>query len=314
MRALVVDAERRISSRVRRTPMVDIVVPTPSGPVDVAFKLEFLQHSGSFKARGSINAVLSAYESGLITDAGVAIASGGNAGIAAAWAAAQIGCKASVFLPEGAPRDKVARLRSLGADVVLEGAEYAEAFDAATAFVRRSGALQLHAYDLPDIVAGAGVVGLELVAQRPDINTVCVAVGGGGLMAGVASAVSPRRVIGVEPVGIPTLASALAAGRPVDVEVNGIAADALGARRLGEIAYTVANAADVASVLVPDDEITAARQWLWTEMRIAVENAAATALAPLLAGRFVPTERARVAVILCGANTDPSDLAQAPGR
>ncbi|PRZ44110.1 threonine dehydratase [Antricoccus suffuscus] len=306
--AAVAEARRRIGGRVRRTPVVDAVVPTPAGPREVTFKLEYLQHSGSFKARGSINAVLAASEQGLIGESGIAIASGGNAGIAAAWSAAQVGCPASVFVPENAPAAKIARLRSLGADVVLKGKEYAEALHAAEEFVRRSGALQLHAYDLPDVVAGAGVVGLELLEQRPDIDTVLVAVGGGGLVAGIASAVTPRHVVGVEPSGIPTLADALAAGAPVDVPVDSIAADALGARRLGEIAYAVTTQAKVQSVLIPDAEIVRARAWLWGELRVAVEYAAATALAPLLSGAFVPAEGARVAVILCGANTDPSDL------
>ncbi len=308
MSVAVAEARHRISGRVRRTPVIDVVVPTPAGPREVAFKLEYLQYSGSFKARGSINAVLAASEHGLIGDAGVAIASGGNAGIAAAWSAAQVGCRASVFLPENAPTAKIERLRSLGADVVLKGNEYAEALDAAGEFALRSGALRLHAYDLPEVVAGAGVIGLELLEQRPDADTVLVAVGGGGLVSGIAAAITPRQVVGVEPVGIPTLADALAAGAPVDVGVDSIAADALGARRLGEIAYAVTTQAKVRSVLVPDAEIVAARKWLWKELRVAVEYAAATALAPLLSGEFVPTAGARVAVILCGANTDPSDL------
>jgi threonine dehydratase len=285
-------AAARIAPYIRRTPVVQI---TPGQ----LWKLEFLQHSGSFKTRGATNRLLAAD----LPPAGVIAASGGNHGLAVAHAAARLGVPAEVFVPETTPASKLSALAGYGVTVVRHGAEYAEAYTAALARSTVSGALFCHAYDQPDVVAGQGTVGLEL----PEVDTVIVAVGGGGLMSGIAAAVEGRaRVVGVEPVGIPTLHEALAAGGPVDVPVSGVAADSLGARRLGSIAYDVAVRTGVRSVLVSDDDIVAARRWIWDTARLVVEHAAAAAVAALRTGAYVPAPGERVAVILCGANTDPS--------
>ncbi|MFF3003677.1 serine/threonine dehydratase [Kitasatospora sp. NPDC057940] len=268
--------------------------------------LEFLQHTGSFKARGAQNFLLAHAEAGTLPDAGVTIASGGNAGLACAWAARELGVRATVFLPETASPVKLARLRSYGADVRLVGREYAEALAACEEFAAGSGALASHAYDHPLIAAGAGTVLEEIRARVPGLDTVVVSVGGGGLFAGVAVAAREHgvRVVAVEPEGSRALHAALAAGRPVDVPVSSVAQDALGARRATALAVHAAGHEGVRSVLVDDEAIVRARRRLWEDHRIAVEYAASTALAAL-----DHAEGERVAVLLCGANTDPSDLA-----
>ena len=308
-RSDVENAWDRVRPLVRRTPVMELA-PDELG-ADVLFKLELHQHTGTFKARGAFNRVLSASESGeLDTEVGLVVASGGNAGLANAYAAARLGVPAVVFVPETAPAVKVARLEAYGARVVPAGREYATAFAAAQEHVARTGALYCHAYDQPEIAAGAGTLALELTEQssRP-ADTVVVAVGGGGLMAGVAAALEGQAtVVGVEPHGAPTLRTALDAGEPTDVPVSGIAADSLGARRIGEIAFDVARRARVRSVLVDDAAIIAARALLWDRWRIVVEHGAAAALAALTSGAYVPAPDERVAVVLCGANTNPADL------
>ncbi|MDQ7802791.1 threonine/serine dehydratase [Amycolatopsis sp. A133] len=305
------DVERaaaRIEGRVRRTP----VLAADDG---VWFKLEHLQHTGSFKARGAFNRILAAGE-----QTAVVAASGGNAGLAVAYAAREFGLDARVFVPATAPAVKVAKLRQLGAAVELAGEKYADAYDAAAKHAANSGALFCHAYDQPDICAGQGTLGLELLEQAGDVDTILVAVGGGGLLAGVAAAVEGRaRVVGVEPRTIPTLHAALAAGAPVAVEVSGVAADSLGASRLGDIAFAVATRTNAGSVLVDDAAITEARAALWDGYRLAVEPGGATAFAALRSGAYRPAPGERVAVLLCGANTDPATLtsptaAPPPGR
>ncbi|MGW2600260.1 serine/threonine dehydratase [Streptomyces klenkii] len=279
----------------------------------VRLALEFMQHTGSFKARGAWNFLAAHREAGTLPEAGVTIASGGNAGLACAWAARRQGLPATVFLPGNAPRVKVARLRGYGADVRLVGTEYAEALAACEEFTRATGALASHAYDHPLIAAGAGTLLDEIRAGVPGLDTVVVAAGGGGLFAGVAAAARHHgiRTVAVEPTGSRALHAALEAGRVVDVTVDSVAADALGARRVSEAALAAARHPDVTSLLVPDEAITAARQSLWDERRIAVEPAGATALAALT-GAYEPQEDETVAVVLCGANTDPADLVQRP--
>lgn len=305
-RADVLAAERRISGYARRTPLLR--AGTAAAPLWL--KCEFMQHTGVFKARGAFNRLLAARERGELDPAvGVVAASGGNAGLANAYAAAALGVPATVFVPETAPRVKVERLLGYGATVRQVGAEYAEAYAAATRYVAESGALFCHAYDQLEIAAGAGTVAEEILEDEPGIDTIIVAVGGGGLYAGVAAAAEGRaRVVAVEPFNIPTLNAALAAGHPVDVPVSGIAADSLGARRVGEIAFNMASRVPPASVLVDDSAIAAARSQLWSEYRIPAEYGAAAALAALMSGAYVPREGERVAVIVCGANTDPSTL------
>lgn len=302
----VLAAEKRISKHIRHTPLLR--GGTSSAPLWL--KCEFLQHTGVFKARGAFNRQLAALERGELDPAvGVVAASGGNAGLANAYAAAALGVPATVFVPENAPRVKVERLLAYNATVRQVGAEYVEAYEAAQEYVAQSGALFCHAYDQPEIAAGAGTIAEEILRDEPGIDTIVVAVGGGGLYAGLAAAASGRaKIVAVEPVTIPTLHAALEAGRPVDVSVSGIAADSLGARRVGEIAFSVASKEPPVSVLVNDEAIIAARTLLWSEYRIPAEYGAATAFAALTAGAYVPREDERVAVIICGANTDPSTL------
>lgn len=232
-RAEVDQAARRTAGLTRLTPVMEADRDALPGPV--WFKCEFMQHTGTFKARGALNRILASKERGeLNPEVGVVVASGGNAGLANAYAAAQLGVPATVFVPAAAPEVKVRKLKAIGADVVQGGAEYAEAYQAAVAHAQETGAVYCHAYDQPEIAAGAGTVGLELLEQVPGVDTVLVAVGGGGggLMAGVAAAVEGNaKVVAVEPQTAPTLHAARAAGKPVDVAVSGVAADSLGARR-----------------------------------------------------------------------------------
>jgi threonine dehydratase len=238
------------------------------------------------------------------------VASGGNAGLANAFAARVLGVPATVFVPENAPTHKVEKLRDYGAKVVMRGREYAAAHELAIEHAEATGAVYCHAYDQTPVAAGAGTLGLEILEDLAGgIDTIVLAVGGGGLMAGVAAATEGfANVVGVEPLTIPTLHTALGQGAPTDVSVSGIAADSLGARRIGDIAYSVATRTGVQSVLVGDDDIVKARQILWEEYRIVVEHGAATALAALTSGGYQPAQDERCAVVLCGANTDPATL------
>ncbi|EST33067.1 hypothetical protein N566_19710 [Streptomycetaceae bacterium MP113-05] len=276
----------------------------------VCFAYECAQHTGSFKARGAFNFVAAHAGNGTLPPAGLVIASGGNAGLACAWAAQRHGAAATVFLPESAPAVKVARLHALGAHVHQVGSEYAEALEASRKFAAENDALQSHAYDLPHIAAGAGTLLEEIREARPDVDTVVVAVGGGGLFAGVTAAAHHHgiRVVAAEPEHCRALNAAIEAGAAVDVPVRSVAADALGARHATPMALDWAQRADAVSVLVPDDAIVAARQSLWDDRRVAVEHAAATAYAALRTGAYRPAPGEKVCVVLCGANTDPSDL------
>ncbi len=274
---------------------------------EVWLKLEHLQVGGSFKARGMLNRLLA----NPLPDAGVIVASGGNAGIATAAAARALGVACEVFVPEVSPEAKRARLRELGATVVVTGASYAEAFEACVARQQQTGALMTHAYDQSEVVAGAGTLAREIEVQggrAPD--AVLVSVGGGGLIGGVAAWFQRRaRVVALEPEGAPTLFRAREAGQPVDVAVGGIAADSLGARRIGAIAWQLTQQHVDEALLLGDDAIVAAQRWLWKEMKLAVEPAAALGLAALQTGAWRPGEDETVALILCGANMDPSRLA-----
>jgi threonine dehydratase len=303
----VLAARRRVGDAVRRTPTLDTHL---AGVGPVVLKLEQLQHTGSFKPRGMLNRVMAAVERGEVGPAGVVTASGGNAGLAVAYAARREGVSARVFVPEICPQVKVDRLRRLGADVVQVGDRYSAAYEAAVVAAEQSGAVFCHAYDQPEVCAGQGTLGLELWEQTDGgVDTVLIAVGGGGLMAGVATSLEGRaRVIAVEPALVPTLADAFAAGQPVDVPVSGVAADSLGATRVGEIAWSVANRAGVGSVLVDEESIVTARRLVWDEWRLVVEHGAGVGVAALLSGAYRPAPGERVAVVLCGGNTSPSDL------
>ncbi|WP_067506240.1 threonine/serine dehydratase [Actinoplanes sp. TFC3] len=292
-------AAERIGARARKTPILDTGT--------LLYKLELVQHAGSFKTRGMLNKVLTAAEQGLPA-AGIIAASGGNAGLAAAYAARAVGARAEIYVPETAPPVKVAKLVKLGATVQQVGSEYAEAFEAATVRAEHTGAVFCHAYDDPDMVAGNGTLGLELLDQAT-FDTVLVAVGGGGLIAGVAAALhGQKKVVAVEPATARALHASLAAGHPVDVPVSGVAADSLGARRVGQIAYEIAVEEKMTSVLVENEAIVEARRYLWDEYRLAVEHGTAAAQAALASGAYQPEKDERVMVLLCGANTNPSDL------
>jgi threonine dehydratase len=309
-RSDVLTAHDRIAGSIRRTPTLRITDPTHRG--SVWFKQEYQQYSGSFKVRGATNRILAAAEAGQLTDAGVIAASGGNAGLAVAYVARNLKARAEVYVPVTAPPNKVSRLRGLGAEVTQVGSEYAEAYEAARLREAETGALFCHAYDHFDMVAGNGTLGLELQEDIGQVDTVIVAVGGGGLIAGIAAAMDgTASIIAAEPRTAPTMHAALAAGRPVTVDVGGIAADSLGARQLGGIAFEVAQRFGVRSLLVSDEDVIAARQLLWDDYRILVEHGAATALAVLLGGYYEPSLGERVVVVLCGANTDPRTLSLA---
>lgn len=270
----------------------------------LTLKLELLQHAGSFKPRGAFNRILSVDP---VPEAGVIAASGGNHGAAVAYAARQLGHRAEIFVPEPTPDVKVDRLRRYGARVVLIGASYAEAWVASQARARETGALEVHAYDQPEVVAGQGTLAREFEQQCAGLDTVFVAVGGGGLVGGVAAWFAGRvKVIAVEPERCPTLYSAIRDGAPVDVEVGGIAADSLGARRIGSIAFDVAQRYVDSIVLVSDEEIRQSQRALWESVRILAEPGAAAALAGLRSGKYQIASGERVGVIVCGGNTDPA--------
>lgn len=272
---------------------------------EVWLKLEQLQVGGSFKARGMLNRMLAH----AIPASGVIIASGGNAGIATAAAAQALGVPCEVFVPQVSPEAKRARLRELGAEVVVSGAAYAQAFEACLARQQVSGALLMHAYDQIEVVAGAGTLAAEIEAQAGLPDSMLVSVGGGGLIAGVAAWFEDRvRVVALEPELAPTLYQARQAGQPVDVAVSGMAADSLGAKRIGDIAWHVTQRHVRDALLLSDDAIRAAQLWLWKELKLAVEPAAALGLAALQCGAYQPRADEKVCLILCGANLDPATL------
>lgn len=300
-------AAARIAGDVRRTPLWRLPgAALGLGCAEVWLKLEQLQISGSFKARGMFNRMRSLP----VPAAGVVVASGGNAGIAVATAAQALGVACEVFLPEVSSAAKRAALAALGARVVVQGAAYADALAACLERQRESGALLMHAYDQAEVVAGAGTLALEIEADAGLPDRVLVSVGGGGLIGGVAAWFGGRcRVEALEPALAPTLHAAREVGVPVDVAVSGVAADSLGARRIGEIAWGVDRAGLIAaSHLLPDDAIREAQQRIWRTLRLAVEPAAALPLAALWSGVVQPAAHERVAVIVCGANLDPASL------
>ncbi len=285
---------RTIRPHLRRTPVLEL---EPGRTL----KLEYLQHSGSFKARGALANLLTRP----VPPTGVVAASGGNHGAAVAWAAQRLGVRARIFVPTTSSPAKIARIRDYGAELVTVGERYADALAASEDYRRASNALPVHAFDAPETLLGQGSVGLELTEQAPDLDVVLVAVGGGGLIGGVAAwyARTPTRVVAVEPEGSPTLHRALRAGRPVDAPTDGIAADALAPRRVGELMYPIAAAHVADALLVSDEQILAARRALWEAARVLVEPAAACAYAALLGGVYTPAEGERVGVVLSGANT-----------
>lgn len=300
-RKLVAAAAQRISPYIRHTP----VMRGMFGDDAVALKLELLQHAGSFKSRGAFNRLLSAH----VPAAGVIAASGGNHGAAVAYAAVTLGLTAEIFVPASTPAAKLARIASYGARIVQVGTAYADALAASRTRQAATGALEMHAYDHADVLAGQGTVGREFEHDAPDLTHILVAAGGGGLIGGIAAWYAGSAcVVSVEPEGCPALHDALRAGRPVDATVGGVASDSLGARQVGALMFPIAQRFVSAAVLVPDDAILAAQKMLWDRFRLVVEPGAATAIAALLSRRFVPPAGARVGVVFCGGNTDPGKV------
>ena len=312
--AAVAAVEQRIRPYVRRTPVIEIDradFGLPAGPLTL--KLEQLQHSGSFKVRG-------AFANLLLRDipaAGVTAASGGNHGAAVAYAAGVLGVPARIFVPEVSSAVKISRIRSYDADLVVEGATYSDAFAVSQRWAAASGAMPVHAFNQAETVLGAGTVGLELRQQAPHTGTVLAAIGGGGLLSGIATAYDARRngpgnsrvrVVGVEPEGAPTMTEALAAGRPADAATGSVAVDSLAPRRVGELTFGVVSRRVHAVVLVSDDAIGQAQQALWEKLRVVGEPGGCAALAALLSGRYVPEPGESVAVVISGANTGAVDL------
>jgi threonine dehydratase len=299
-RTSILAAEPVIRPHIRRTP----VFTTGAGDFGLAgaplsFKLEFMQHSGTFKARGAFANLLMREGAGK----GVVAASGGNHGAAVAYAAMVLGIKAHIYVPSISSPAKVARIRQYGAEIVVVGANYAEAYAAGHTFAAERGLLEVHAYDGFHTLSGQGTVGLEWLEQAPELDTLLVAVGGGGLIGGIAAALAGKvKIVGVEPENAATLARAMEAGAPVDVPVSGVAADSLGARRIGSLSFALSGFMEK-PVLLTDDEIVAAQRTIWDVLRLVAEPGGAAAMGALLSGKYVPAKDERVGVLLCGANT-----------
>ncbi|MGQ0668204.1 MAG: threonine/serine dehydratase [Actinomycetota bacterium] len=299
-------AHERIAPYIRKTPVLDLEPGAFGVPGRLVLKLELLQHTGSFKARPAFSRMLAAE----VGESGVIAASGGNFGAAVAYAARQLGHRAEIFFPNTSPDVKIERLRELGAQVNVIPGFYSDAAAASRARAEETGALVLHPFDQPEVVAGDGTVGIELSEQVPDADTVLVAVGGGGLIAGIASWFAGEvRVVGVEPELCPSLHTALQDGEPVDVEVGGIAVDSLGPRRVGDIAFETAKRFVDQVVLVSDEAIHDAQRRLWRDLRLISEPGGAAALAALTSVGYQPEADERLVVLVCGGNTDPASIA-----
>ncbi|MCA1415751.1 threonine/serine dehydratase [Bradyrhizobium sp. NBAIM20] len=300
-RERIAATEPVIRPHIRRTPLVQADLADfglPAAPV--TFKLEMLQHSGSFKARGAFANLLLRQ----VPQAGVVAASGGNHGAAVAYAAQRLGIPATIFVPDITSPAKAERIRTYGAKLVIAGSRYADALAASEAHVAQTGALAVHAFDQAETLLGQGSVGLELEQDAPGIDTLLVAVGGGGLIGGIAAWYAGRaRIVAVEPEQSPTLHNAFEAGAPVDAPAGGIAADSLAPRRVGELMFPVARAHVERVVLVSDDAIRHAQAALWSHLRLVAEPGGAAAFAAVLSGRYRPSAGERVAILVCGANT-----------
>jgi threonine dehydratase len=293
---------------VRVTPVVGVSgADFGLGDVSIALKLELLQHSGSFKARGAFANLLTRK----IPAAGVVAASGGNHGAAVAYAAMRLGVPAKIFVPTVSSPAKIARIRAYRADLAIVGDRYADALAASEAWVERTAALQVHAYDQLETLLGQGTLGMEF-AEQAAVDTVLVSVGGGGLLGGVAAWFAGAvKVVGVEPDSAPTLTEALKAGRPVDAPAGGIAADSLAPRKVGELMFPIARAHVAKVALVSDDAIRRAQEALWSAVRIVAEPGGAAAFAALLSGAYTPAARERVGVVVSGGNSTAVDFGRA---
>jgi threonine dehydratase len=307
-REQIVAMERMIRPYIRRTPVVEVDgADFGMESVRVVVKLESLQHSGSFKTRGAFANLLMRE----VPPAGVVAATGGNHGAAVAYAAARLGQPARIFVPTVASPSKIERIRSYGAELVLTGERYADALAASEKWAAESGALPIHAYDQLETLLGQGTVGMEFEEQDARLDTLLVAVGGGGLIGGIGAWYGGRvKIIGVEPAAAPTLERAIAAGKPVDAPAGGIAADSLAPKRVGEITFPLAQKWVKSVALVTDDAIVEAQEALWNRLRVVAEPGGAAALAALLSGRYVPERGERVGVLVCGGNTTAVDFSK----
>jgi len=305
-RRRIADTYRLIRPYIRRTPVIEVAsADFGLDDVSVVLKLELLQHAGSFKPRGAFANLLMRD----VPPAGVVAASGGNHGAAVAFAAMKLGKPAKIFVPRVASPAKIDRIRAYGADLVVTGDQYDEALAASQSWAAHSGALAVHAYDQVETILGQGSVGLEFEEQDPAIDTLLVAVGGGGLLGGIAAWYSGRiKIVGVEPEAAPTLTRALGAGHPVDAEAGGIAADSLAPKRVGELMFPLAQSYVDRVLLVSDEAIQTAQQTLWNVLRVAAEPGGAAALAALLTRRYQPKPGERVGVLVCGGNTSAVDF------
>jgi threonine dehydratase len=305
-RAAIERTHAAIRPHVRRTPVLELTgADFGLAPFPLTLKLELLQHSGSFKARGAFANLLLR----TIPDAGVVAASGGNHGAAVAYAAMRLRRPARIFVPTVSSAAKIARVREYGAELVVGGERYADALASSEAWQRQSGAVAVHAFDQQETLLGQATLARELAAQAPDLDTVLVAVGGGGLIGGIAGwYASAVRLVGVEPEGAPTLFRAREEGRPVDAETGSIAADSLAPRRVGTLMFPIAQAHVERVVLVSDDAIRRAQQALWTVLRVVAEPGAAAPLAALLDGGYRPGPRERVGIVVSGGNTTAVDF------
>lgn len=308
-REQIQQTENVIRPYIRRTPIVEVDgADFGLDSIKIVFKLELFQHSGSFKARGAFTNILTRE----VPPVGVVAASGGNHGAAVAFAAMKLRKPATIFVPSVAAATKLDRIRSYGAELVITGDRYAESLEASEAWTAKSGALRIHAYEGDETLLGQGTLGLELEQQDPKLDSLLVAVGGGGLIGGVAAWYQDRlKIIAVEPFEAPTLERALSAGRPVDAPAGGIAADSLAPRQVGQQMFPIAEKYVREVVLVTDEEILEAQKKLWQSLRIVAEPGGAAAFAGLLSGRYKTKPGERVGVIVCGGNTNAVDFKSA---
>jgi threonine dehydratase len=304
-RAAIAANYPKIAPYIRRTPVMAVAGPDFGLDLpQVQLKLELLQHSGSFKPRGAFTGLLARQ----LPAAGVVAASGGNHGAAVAYAAMVLKVPARIFVPSIAAPMKIARIKGYGADLVVGGERYADALAASEVWLKQSGAVAIHAYDQPETLIGQGSVGLELEEQAPGIDTLLVAVGGGGLIGGIAAWYGGKvKVVAVEPEAAPTLNMALKAGKPVEAPAGGIAADSLAPKMIGSLMFPIAQKGVAESVLVTDDAIRDAQKALWDKLRLVAEPGGAAAFAALLSKRYLPKPGEKVAVLVCGSN--PTDMA-----
>jgi threonine dehydratase len=304
--------EKVIRPHIRRTPVLEACGSDFGTTGTLVYKLELCQHAGSFKARGAFANLLARK----IPPVGVVAASGGNHGVAVAYAASKLGIPAKVFVPKVSSPSKIEKIRALGAGLVVTGEFYADALAASECWAAESGALRVHAFDQLHTLLGQGTLGLELEQQVPDLDTLLISVGGGGLLGGIAAWFKDRvkqktiRIIGVEPAAAPTLTYALRDGCPTEAPAGGIAADSLAPRRIGELVFPIAKECVARVILVPDQAIADAQQMLWTNLRIVAEPGGAAASAALFSGLYKPKPKERVGVIVSGGNTTAVNFAR----